>query len=129
MHLEQAEVKRNKRDMANVQQKVANRVTSWVVTDLAIFFWKDKFTVFNILATGKWFDEKQNKSHQVTVFHNGQDKANYLSKGAVCFSHHEYCWTVSQAPSKLEIRKILLSLWLKNTVATRYYLAYAFDIK
>lgn len=129
MHLEQVEVKRNKRDLANVQQKVANGVASWVVTDLAIFFWKDKFTVFNILATGKWFNENQNKINQGTDFHNGQDKENYLSKGAVCFSHHEYCWTVSQAPSKLEIRKIPLPLWLKTTVVTRYYLAYTCDIR
>lgn len=85
MHLEQVEVKWNKRDMANVQQEVANRVASWVATELAIWFGKDKFIVFNILATGKWFNEKQNKINQVTDFHNGQGKENYLSKKAVLF--------------------------------------------
>ena len=118
MHLEQLEVTLNEIGMANVQKKVANRVASWVVTEWVIFFQKDKFTVFNILATSKWFNGKKNKINPVTDFHNGQDKENYLSKEAVCLSHHEYCWTVSPAPSKLEIRKIFFSFWLKTTVVT-----------
>lgn len=105
------------------------RVARWAVTDLAIFFQKGKFPAINILATGKWFNEKQNKINQVTHFHNGQDKENCLSKGVISFSHHEYGWTVSQAPSKLEIRKIPLSLWLKTTVVIWYYFAYACDIR